>query len=115
MAESVLVVPRRFLFPPHHGAVQGFAEGTGEALLRLIREHGSFVPREKAEGDPSLKQIIPYAVIVSGRRVFLMSPLHHHFELKGWEPITVVVRFWLIAGLFVAVGVGLFYLEWVSR
>ncbi len=51
----------------------------------------------------------------SGRRVFLMSPLHHHFELKGWEEITVVVRFWLIAGLFVAVGVGLFYLEWVSR
>ena len=50
-----------------------------------------------------------------GRRVFLMSPLHHHFELKGWEPITVVVRFWLIAALFVAVGVGLFYLEWVSR
>jgi len=50
-----------------------------------------------------------------GRRVFLMSPLHHHFELKGWAEITVVVRFWLIAGLFVAVGVGVFYLEWVSR
>jgi phospho-N-acetylmuramoyl-pentapeptide-transferase len=50
-----------------------------------------------------------------GRRVFLMSPLHHHFELKGWEPITVVVRFWIISALFVAAGVGLFYLEWVSR
>jgi phospho-N-acetylmuramoyl-pentapeptide-transferase len=47
-----------------------------------------------------------------GRRIFLMSPLHHHFELKGWAEITVVVRFWLIAALFVAVGVGLFYLEW---
>lgn len=47
-----------------------------------------------------------------GRRVFLMSPLHHHFELKGWEETTVVVRFWLISGLLVAVGVGLFYLEW---
>jgi phospho-N-acetylmuramoyl-pentapeptide-transferase len=47
-----------------------------------------------------------------GRRIFLMSPLHHHFELKGWAEITVVVRFWLIAALFVAAGVGLFYLEW---
>jgi phospho-N-acetylmuramoyl-pentapeptide-transferase len=50
-----------------------------------------------------------------GRRIFLMSPLHHHFELKGWAEITVVVRFWLIAALFVAVGVGLFYLEWIYR
>ncbi|MBN9606748.1 MAG: phospho-N-acetylmuramoyl-pentapeptide-transferase [Actinomycetales bacterium] len=50
-----------------------------------------------------------------GRRIFLMSPLHHHFELKGWAEITVVVRFWIIAALFVAAGVGLFYLEWVSR
>ena len=50
-----------------------------------------------------------------GRRIFLMSPLHHHFELKGWAEITVVVRFWIIAALFVAVGVGVFYLEWVTR
>jgi phospho-N-acetylmuramoyl-pentapeptide-transferase len=50
-----------------------------------------------------------------GRRIFLMSPLHHHFELKGWAEITVVVRFWLIAALFVAFGVGLFYLEWTLR
>jgi phospho-N-acetylmuramoyl-pentapeptide-transferase len=50
-----------------------------------------------------------------GRRVFLMSPLQHHFELKGWAEITIVVRFWLIAALFVAAGVGAFYLEWASR
>lgn len=48
-----------------------------------------------------------------GRRVFLMSPLHHHFELKGWAEITVVVRFWIIAGLCVLSGVGLFYIEWI--
>jgi phospho-N-acetylmuramoyl-pentapeptide-transferase len=48
----------------------------------------------------------------TGRRIFLMSPLHHHFELKGWAEITVVVRFWIIAALFVAAGVGAFYLEW---
>ena len=48
----------------------------------------------------------------TGRRVFLMSPLHHHFEHKGWEQITIVVRFWLISALCVLSGVGLFYLEW---
>ncbi|WBU38742.1 phospho-N-acetylmuramoyl-pentapeptide-transferase [Homoserinibacter sp. YIM 151385] len=55
-----------------------------------------------------------YFKITRGKRIFLMSPLHHHFELKGWAEVTVVVRFWLIAGLFVASGVGLFYLEWIS-
>jgi phospho-N-acetylmuramoyl-pentapeptide-transferase len=48
-----------------------------------------------------------------GKRVFLMSPLHHHFELKGWAEITVVVRFWIIAALCVSAGIGLFYFEWV--
>jgi phospho-N-acetylmuramoyl-pentapeptide-transferase len=56
-----------------------------------------------------------YFKITKGKRIFLMSPLHHHFELKGWAEITVVVRFWLIAALGVAVGIGIFYLEWVSR
>ena len=56
-----------------------------------------------------------YFKITKGKRIFLMSPLHHHFELKGWAEITVVVRFWLIAGLFVAAGIGLFYLEWSNR
>ncbi|MEY4618491.1 MAG: hypothetical protein RL101_677, partial [Actinomycetota bacterium] len=49
----------------------------------------------------------------TGRRVFLMSPLHHHFELKGWAQITIVVRFWIIAGLCVLTGIGLFYIEWI--
>jgi len=56
-----------------------------------------------------------YFKITRGKRIFLMSPLHHHFELKGWAEVTVVVRFWLIGGFFVALGVGLFYLEWVSQ
>ena len=56
-----------------------------------------------------------YFKITHGKRIFLMSPLHHHFELKGWAEVTVVVRFWIIAGLLVAVGVGLFYLEWNNQ
>jgi phospho-N-acetylmuramoyl-pentapeptide-transferase len=54
-----------------------------------------------------------YFKITKGQRIFLMSPLHHHFELKGWAEITVVVRFWIIAGLSVLAGIGLFYLEWI--
>ena len=42
-----------------------------------------------------------------------MAPLHHHFELLGWAETTIVVRFWLIAGLFVGLGLGLFYVEWL--
>nr|WP_223875430.1 phospho-N-acetylmuramoyl-pentapeptide-transferase [Nanchangia anserum] len=47
------------------------------------------------------------------KRVFKMAPLHHHFELKGWPEVTIVVRFWIIAGLFAILGVALFYAEWV--
>lgn len=55
-----------------------------------------------------------YFKITRGKRIFLMSPIHHHFELKGWAEVTVVVRFWIISGLLVAAGVGTFYLEWLS-
>jgi phospho-N-acetylmuramoyl-pentapeptide-transferase len=51
--------------------------------------------------------------VSGGKRVFKMAPLHHHFELSGWGEVTIVIRFWLISGLFVAVGLGLFYAEWV--
>jgi phospho-N-acetylmuramoyl-pentapeptide-transferase len=53
--------------------------------------------------------------ISKGRRIFRMAPLHHHFEMLGWEQVTVVIRFWIITGLFVATGLGVFYAEWVAR
>lgn len=56
-----------------------------------------------------------YFKATRGRRIFLMSPIHHHFELKGWAEVTVVVRFWIIGGLLSVLGVGLFYLEWLTR
>ena len=56
-----------------------------------------------------------YFKVTRGKRIFLMSPVHHHFELKGWAEVTVVVRFWIIGGLLVAAGVGTFYLEWLAR
>jgi len=50
---------------------------------------------------------------MTDKRVFRMAPLHHHFELGGWGEVTIVIRFWIIAGLFVALGLGVFYAEWV--
>jgi phospho-N-acetylmuramoyl-pentapeptide-transferase len=49
------------------------------------------------------------------RRIFRMSPVHHHFELAGWPEFTVIVRFWIIAGLCVAVGLGVFYADFITR
>jgi len=56
-----------------------------------------------------------YFKATRGKRIWRASPLHHHFEMKGWAEVTIVVRFWIISGLFVAAGVGTFYLEWLSR
>jgi len=44
-----------------------------------------------------------------GRRVFLMAPIHHHFELKAWSDTKIMVRFWIVAGILCAVGFALFY------
>lgn len=56
-----------------------------------------------------------YFKATRGKRIWRASPLHHHFEMKGWAEVTIVVRFWILSGLFVATGVGIFYLEWLSR
>jgi phospho-N-acetylmuramoyl-pentapeptide-transferase len=47
------------------------------------------------------------------QRVLRMAPLHHHFEVGGWPEFTVIVRFWLLAGLLVAFGLGLFYADFI--
>jgi phospho-N-acetylmuramoyl-pentapeptide-transferase len=51
----------------------------------------------------------------TGRRAFRMSPIHHHFEMLGWDEMTIIVRFWIVAGLAVAFGVGLFYAEFINN
>ena len=57
-----------------------------------------------------IMQVFSYRVF--GRRIFRMAPLHHHFELAGWPETRVIIRFWIISGMLVAVGVGLFYADW---
>ena len=89
------------------GAVAGFAIlSRTELLLAFIG--GLFVLI-------TLSVIIQvgYFKITKGKRFFKMAPLQHHFELKGWAEVTVVVRFWILCGLFVAAGLGIFYAEWV--
>ena len=57
-------------------------------------------------------QIVSYRT--TGKRVFRMVPLHHHFELAGWSESTIVVRFWIVAGVCVAAGLGLFYSDFLA-
>jgi phospho-N-acetylmuramoyl-pentapeptide-transferase len=49
-----------------------------------------------------------------GRRIFRMAPIHHHFELGEWPETTVIVRFWILGGLFVALGLGIFYGDFLT-
>ena len=91
------------------GAIAGLA-ATLRVELLLIPLGGLFVIITLSV----LIQTI-YFRISGGKRVFKMAPLHHHFELVGWEQITIVIRFWIIAGLSVAIGLGLFYAQWVAK
>ncbi|HVL63676.1 MAG TPA: phospho-N-acetylmuramoyl-pentapeptide-transferase [Actinomycetota bacterium] len=51
----------------------------------------------------------------TGKRIFLMAPIHHHFELAGWAEFTVIVRFWVLSGLSTAFGLGLFYADYIGK
>lgn len=50
----------------------------------------------------------------TGRRVFRLTPLHHHFELMGWAESALTIRFWLISAIACGFGVALFYGEWLT-
>jgi phospho-N-acetylmuramoyl-pentapeptide-transferase len=48
------------------------------------------------------------------RRLFKISPVHHHFEMIGWPETTVIIRFWVISGISVAIGLGFYYADWLN-
>jgi phospho-N-acetylmuramoyl-pentapeptide-transferase len=90
------------------GALAGLAILTRtEVLLAILG--GLFVIQTL-----SVMLQVGYFKATGGKRMFRMAPLHHHFELKGWDEITVVIRFWIITGICVAAGLGVFYAEWVA-
>jgi phospho-N-acetylmuramoyl-pentapeptide-transferase len=49
-----------------------------------------------------------------GRRLYRMAPIHHHFEVGGWPETTVIVRFWILAGLSTGLAIGIFYADYLS-
>jgi phospho-N-acetylmuramoyl-pentapeptide-transferase len=59
-----------------------------------------------------IAQVISFRVF--HRRVLRIAPIHHHFEMLGWPETTVLIRFWILAGLFAALGLGLFYGDFVK-
>jgi phospho-N-acetylmuramoyl-pentapeptide-transferase len=95
------------------GVLAGLAVCTKTQLLLLILG-GLFV-------ITTLSVIIQVSVFKAtklrtgrGIRVFKMSPLHNHFDMLGWAETTIVIRFWLISGLCVALALGIFYAEWLA-
>jgi len=90
------------------GAMAGIALMTRTELLLLVIG-GLFVVITL-----SVIAQVGWFKLSKGRRLFRMAPLHHHFELKGWAEVTIVIRFWIICGLCVAGGLGVFYAEWVA-
>jgi phospho-N-acetylmuramoyl-pentapeptide-transferase len=89
-------------------ALAGFAILTRTELLLVILG-GLFLVETL-----SVMLQVGFFKVSKGRRIFRMAPLHHHFEMLGWEQVTVVIRFWIITGLAVAAGLGVFYAEWVA-
>ena len=65
------------------------------------------------ETSSVIAQVVAFRVF--DRRLFRMAPIHHHFELVGWPEFTVIVRFWIVSGLSVAFGLGLFYADFLAR
>jgi phospho-N-acetylmuramoyl-pentapeptide-transferase len=89
------------------GLVAGLSITTRTELLMVI-VGGLFVVE-------MLSVVMQIAVFrTTRRRLFRMAPFHHHFELAGWAETTVIIRFWLLAGICAMFGLGLFYSEWLT-
>lgn len=83
-----------------------FAEKYGDDADALLAHRVASARRSIPLTLAAIKEIV-------GKRVFRMAPLHHHFELIGWAEVTIVARFWIVAGICVAIGLALFYGQWV--
>ena len=84
------------------GALAGFAIMTKTEFL-LILVGGIFL----LEALSVIVQVASFKYFA--RRVFLMTPIHHHFEMKAWSETKIMVRFWIVTAILCAVGFALFY------
>ncbi len=98
------------------GDTGSLAIGCGLAALSLATSSQLLLPIIGGlfviETVSVILQIISFRT--TGKRIFRMAPVHHHFEIGGWPETTVIVRFWMMHGLCVAVGLGLFYADSIS-
>jgi phospho-N-acetylmuramoyl-pentapeptide-transferase len=100
-------VPARIIM----GDTGALAVGTALGALCLLMDldlllviiGGLFV----VEASSVVIQVISFRAF--HRRVFKIAPIHHHFEFKGWPETTIIVRFWILSGLLAALGLGIFY------
>ena len=98
------------------GDTGSLAIGAGMASLALVMNLQLLLPVLGA-----LFVLITLSVMIQvasfqlfHRRVFRMAPLHHHFELVGWPETTVIIRFWILAGLATALALAMFYADFIS-
>jgi phospho-N-acetylmuramoyl-pentapeptide-transferase len=89
------------------GAIAGFAVVTGTEILLLLIA-GIFV----IEVLSLIIQVVSFKR--TGKRVFLMAPIHHHFEMKSWSETKVMVRFWIVCAILCASGFALFYRDFLQ-
>src|SRR5262249_15627503 len=83
---------------PALGAALGAIAGIGRQEIVLFIRGGVFV----VETRSGMRQVASFKL--TGKRIFRMAPLHHHYELKGWKENQVVVRFWIVTMMLVLVG-----------
>ena len=99
------------------GDTGSLAIGAGLAGLALTLNTQLLLPVVGAlfvvESASVIIQVFSFRLL-GGRRVFRMAPIHHHYELAGWPETTVIVRFWIIAGLATALALGLFYADFTT-
>jgi phospho-N-acetylmuramoyl-pentapeptide-transferase len=88
------------------GLLAGLALLTNTSLL-LVVLGAIFV----AETASVILQVASFRLF--GKRIFRMSPIHYHFDLGGWPETTVVIRFWILTGIGVALGLGFFYGDFI--
>ncbi|MHB1344678.1 MAG: phospho-N-acetylmuramoyl-pentapeptide-transferase [Thermoleophilia bacterium] len=85
-------------------SLAGFAVVTGTELLSVVIG-GIFV----VEGLSVIFQVISFRLFK--RRILLMAPIHHHFELRNWSETKIIVRFWIVTAIFAAAGFTIFYVD----
>jgi phospho-N-acetylmuramoyl-pentapeptide-transferase len=98
------------------GDTGALAVGAGLGALALMTKTELLLPIVGAlfvvETMSVMLQVASFRLL--GRRPFRMAPIHHHFELHGWPETTVLIRFWILAGISTGLALGLFYADFVS-